>query len=100
MFMKRTIRNSFFAIALLETSLWCAEVIIRTAPPPPRSVAIVGVAPTPRHIWIPGYYKGVNGRYVWVAGRWMIPPRPGVVWVPPHWAPRPGGYVFVPGHWR
>jgi len=78
-----------------------AEVIIKTAPPAPVSVAVVGVAPSARHVWIPGYYKGVNGRYVWVSGKWIVPPRAGAVWVPPRWDARPaGGYVFVPGHWR
>src|SRR5262252_1926087 len=87
--------------ALMACTALLGEVIIRTGPPAPRSVAIVGHAPTPRHIWVPGYYKGVNGRYVWVPGRWVIPPRPGVIWVAPRWVLRPGvGYVFVAGVWR
>lgn len=86
---------------ILATAAVAAEVVIRTAPPAPVSVAVVGVAPSPRHVWTAGYYKGANGRYVWVPGRWIVPPRPGVVWVPPRWVARPaGGYVFVAGHWR
>jgi hypothetical protein len=77
-----------------------AEVIVRVAPPPPVSTAVIGVAPGPRYVWVPGYHRWNGAAYVWVAGRWVMPPRAGVVWVPPHWAPRSGGYVFVPGHWR
>jgi len=84
----------------MATWVQAAEVIVRVAPPPPVSTAVIGVAPGPRYVWTPGYHRWNGDRYVWVAGRWVIPPRRGVVWVPPHWAPRPGGYVFVPGHWR
>jgi hypothetical protein len=101
--MKRhfTLLASVFAVTVGMATLGeAAEVIVRVAPPPPASTAVIGVAPGPRHVWIPGYQKWNGNSYVWVAGRWMIPPRAGVVWVPPHWAPRRGGYVFVPGHWK
>jgi hypothetical protein len=93
------------ALAVLAGSL-AAEaglygaVIIRTAPPPPVSVAIIGRAPSAQYVWVPGYYKGSGGRYVWVAGRWMKPPHRGVVWVAPAWQKGPNGYVFVAGRWR
>src|SRR6476659_3010147 len=92
--------TAIFSGLLLVATGYAAEVFIKTAPPRPVSVAVVGKAPSPRHVWIPGYYNGVGGRYVWVPGRWMVPPRAGVVWVAPRWAPRNGGYVFVQGHWR
>jgi len=82
------------------TIVRCAEVIIKTAPPPPVSVAVVGRAPSARHVWIPGYYKGSGGRYVWVPGKWMVPPRRDAVWVPAVWVQRHNGYAYVPGHWR
>jgi len=97
--MTTKIRAAILA-GMLTMTLPGAEVIIKTAPPSPVSVAVIGHPPSPRHIWIPGYYKGVHGRYVWVPGRWMVPPRPGAVWVPARWASRPGGYAYVPGHWR
>jgi len=96
----KTTGRRFLATLLVATAAWGAAVIIRTAPPAPVSMAVVGVAPSPRHIWIPGYYKGVNGRYVWVHGRWRIPPHPGQVWVAPMWRSGPNGYTFVTGHWR
>ena len=77
-----------------------AEVVVRVAPPPPVNTTVTGFAPGPGYVWTPGYHRWNGSRYVWVGGRWVLPPRPGVVWVPPHWAPRRGGYVFVSGHWR
>jgi hypothetical protein len=61
-----------------------AEVIVRVAPPPPVSTAVIGVAPGPGYVWVPGYQRWNGSRYVWVAGRWTLPPRRGLVWVPPH----------------
>ena len=99
--MRLRIGTVILAGTLTAAVAGAAEVIIKTPPPAPVSVKVVGVAPSSRHVWIPGYYKGANGRYVWVPGKWMVPPRAGVVWVPPRWNARPaGGYVFVPGHWR
>jgi YXWGXW repeat-containing protein len=86
--------------AFATQSMVSAEVIIRTAPPAPVSVAIVGRPPSSLYVWIPGYYRGAGGRYVWVAGRWMKPPHRGMVWIPPVWRKGPSGYVFVAGRWR
>ena len=97
-------KASMFIVA---TTLWvtaatasAAEVFVQVAPPPPVSTAVFGVAPGPQYVWMPGYHRWDGRRYVWVAGRWVVPPRRGMVWVAPHWAPRGGGYVFVAGHWR
>jgi hypothetical protein len=87
-------------ILVAEAVLYGAAVIIKTAPPPPVSIAVVGRAPSSQYICIPGYYKGAGGRYVWVGGRWMRPPHRGMVWVAPAWRRGPNGYVFVAGRWR
>jgi hypothetical protein len=98
--MKKTLLRTLLAGMLTLPMIQSAEVIIRTAPPAPRSLAVVGRAPSARHVWVPGYYKGVGGQYVWVAGSWMVPPRAGVVWVPVRWVQKPNGYLFIAGHWR
>ena len=77
-----------------------AEVVIKTAPRPPVSAAVVGRAPAARHVWIPGYHYGVGGKHVWSPGKWVVPPQPGAVWVPPRWVQKPHGYTFVAGHSR
>ena len=98
--MRTPIAVAALAGILTAEAIVYAAVIIKTAPPAPVSVAIVGREPSSRYVWIPGYYKGSGGRYVWVAGRWVKPPRAGVVWVDPAWQRGPNGYVFVAGRWR
>lgn len=98
--MRRTIAGLVLAGTFALGAFGYADIIIRTAPPAPVSVAVVGRAPSSKYIWIPGYYNGVNGRYVWVPGKWIIPPRHGAVWIPPRWIQKPNGYLFVAGHWR
>ena len=85
--------------ALLGASAAFAQVVVRVAPPPPV-VEHRPVAPGPRYVWTDGYHRWDGHRYVWVSGRWVVPPRPGVVWVPGHWAERGGGWVWIEGHWR
>jgi len=78
-----------------------AAVFVRIAPPRPVVERVVP-APGPRFVWVGGYYRWSGRAYVWVPGRWVVPPHPGAVWVTPAWsfAPARGGYVFVVGHWR
>ncbi|HEX4772381.1 MAG TPA: YXWGXW repeat-containing protein [Bryobacteraceae bacterium] len=97
----RTAVGLLILVWLTTQALAYAEVIvIKSAPPPPVSVVVVGRAPYPGYVWRPGYYRGLNGRYVWVAGAWVRPPRYGMVWVPPLWRKGPNGFIFVAGRWR
>ena len=71
------------------------------APPPPRAEVIVErERPSPRHVWISGYWVWRGGAHAWVGGHWELPPRERVVWVEPRWEVRGGSYVFVAGTWR
>jgi len=58
--------------------------------------------PSGRHVWVAEEWTWRGGRYVYVPGRWALPPREGGVWVAGHWAPRQHrpGYIWLPGHWR
>jgi len=87
---------SVFATACAGTS---GRVYVRTGPPPVRA-EIVGVAPGPGYVWVPGYYNYSGRDYVWVGGRWDRPPRARARWVPAHWERDGHGYYFVDGHWR
>jgi len=89
-----------FALLLGAGLASAQEVIIRTAPPRPVHVGVVGVTPGPGYVWVEGYHAWRGGAYAWVPGRWARPPRPGVVWVAPHYRHVNGGYVFVAGRWR
>jgi WXXGXW repeat (2 copies) len=76
-----------------------AEVIVKVAPP----AAIVetrGAAPGAGYVWIGGYHNWNGNAYVWVPGRWEMPPRPHARWVAHHWVKRHGGWVLVEGRWR
>ena len=84
---------------LLGASAALAQVVVRVAPPAPI-VEARPVAPGAHYVWTDGYHRWDGHRYVWVSGRWVMPPRPGRVWVPGHWAERHGGWVWIEGHWR
>ncbi len=87
------------AATLLFLGVVQAQTVIRVGPPPPRR-EVIAVSPGPRYVWTGGYYRYGGHGYVWVPGRYVIPPRPQVVWVPGRWVPRHGGYVWVAGYWR
>lgn len=89
----------FAGLLAFSVSTYCADVIVRTAPPT-ASVVVVGRAPSPKYLWVGGYYRWTGSHYVLVAGRWMMPPRTGAIWIAPRWVPRSGGYVFVAGRWK
>jgi len=104
--MQKLLTGSLFAlllgtspIAVLETPAHAQAIIrVRVAPPAPR-VEVIPVAPTPRHVWVPGHW-GWNGvRHNWVAGYYDLPPHPGYHWTPAHWASEGGVWVFRNGYW-
>lgn len=97
--MKKLLSIGIFALALAAGPAGVAYVFVRIGPPPPPREVIVA-RPSPRHVWIPGYYRWVGERYVWERGYWALPPRPRAVWVPGHWAHRRRGYVWIAGYWR
>jgi hypothetical protein len=62
-------------VALLIAQLLsgCTGYIVATGPPPPPDEVII-VAPSPRYVWVPGYYEYRGGTYVWIKGSYRIPP--------------------------
>jgi WXXGXW repeat (2 copies) len=75
------------------------RVYVRVGPP----ASIVErriVAPSAAHIWLPGFYRWDGRAYIWVPGRWELPPRARAAWVPGHWVHSRHGWYFVDGHWR
>ncbi|MRV76835.1 BcpO-related WXXGXW repeat protein [Duganella sp. FT92W] len=71
-------------------------IIVRTAPPPPRTEAI----PDARHgyTWVEGHWDWNGRRYVWIRGKW-IRDRPGYVYHPQTWEERDGRWVAERGRW-
>jgi hypothetical protein len=77
------------------------EVKVDQPPPaPPRVVAVRGVQPGPKHIWVAGHWVYRGNRYVWVRGRWVKRPKSHVVWVNGYWKRTRSGGVWVVGHWQ
>jgi hypothetical protein len=71
------------------------------APPAPPQVAeAVSPPPSPVAIWVPGYWAFNGVGYVWLGGRWEIPPPNSRAYVAPYWAHRGRGYVYIRGYWR
>ncbi len=69
------------------------------APPPPPPEA-VPAAPSPEHVWVPGYHRWNGRAYDWQAGHYERRPRPNAQYVTGHWEQRDRGHVWVEGHWQ
>jgi hypothetical protein len=97
--MKKILASAFFALALAAGSVH-AQVYVRVGPPPVR-VERRPPSPSPRHVWVGGFYRWDGRGYVWMPGYWARPPRPRAVWVPGRWVQqRRGGWVWIDGRWR
>jgi hypothetical protein len=72
------------------------DVIIRTAPPPPRAETV----PPPRHgyVWAPGHWEWRHGHHAWVGGTWLREHR-GYTYRAPNWVERNGGWTMDRGGW-
>ena len=84
---------------MLTAGAFAAEVVVRVAPP----AAIVEhpvARPGPNYVWVAGYHRWDGRAYVWVPGRWEVPPHAHARWVAHRWVHRNGGWVMVEGHWR
>jgi hypothetical protein len=75
-----------------------ADGVVMVAPPAPR-VEVIGTAPSPGYVWMPGYWNWVGDRHVWVAGRWS-PPKSGHHWVADQWVRQGDGWRMKSGHWE
>jgi len=85
--------------ALGATRASAAEVVVGVAPPVPR-VEIVGRAPSPHHVWVPGFWGWrTHVGHVWYGGHWMEA-QPGYTWEPARWYERGGYWHLSGGHWR
>ena len=75
--------------------------VVTDQTPPPPQVEVVPAMPGPEYVWMPGYWSiGVGGGWVWIGGRYGLPPRPHAVWVRGHWGRHGRGYVWIGGRWR
>ena len=92
----------FFGFILVATSTPASadtHVYVRVGPPAPV-VQVRTVSPGARYVWIDGYHRWNGRAFVWVPGRWVVPPHAGAVWVPARWVHEHRGWYIVEGHWR
>lgn len=55
--------------------------------------------PSPRHIWIPGYWERAVDDWRWVRGRWALPPEDSATWQPGHWRRQGDEWDWTTGNW-
>jgi WXXGXW repeat (2 copies) len=96
--LKKTLMGILLAGAITMGAMGQA-VVVQVRPPHPIVEARVA-APGPGYAWIAGYHRWDGRAYVWVPGRWELPPRAHARWVAHRWVHRNGGWVLVEGHWR
>ena len=77
----------------------CSGAFIATGPPPMVNEVIV-TAPSPRHVWVPGYYSYNSGSYVFVNGYYSVPPRGRTAYTQGSWQNTPKGYKRSRGYWH
>ncbi len=85
-------------LALPASASASTRIYVRVGPPAP--VVETVVVARPGYVWVPGFYRWSGRAYVWVAGRYVVPPRPRAVWVPGHWVQEPRGWFWIGGAWR
>jgi len=80
------------------------EVIIKEIEQPPMPPApqleVRGIAPSPTHVWTPGYWEWDGRDWVWVNGKWIELSSPEAVWMPGHWEWNGRNWIWVSGYWR
>jgi WXXGXW repeat (2 copies) len=98
--MSKKIYMLLFAFLLTAGIASAQRVVIRVTPPRPVRVGVIGHPPGPGYVWIEGYQEWRGDDYVWVPGRWVLPPRRHARWIRPRYRHVHGGWVFVAGRWR
>ena len=99
--------RTFLGMAVVAGALTAASacaspsgrVYVRVGPPAPMVETRI-VAPGPGYVWVSGYHTWNGSAYVWVPGRWNMPPRPRARWVAGHWAHERHGWYWIDGRWR
>lgn len=100
-FFKLALFCGMLAVAIPASAQLHIGVGINIGPPPSQKERMI-VRPSRDAVWIAGYYRWAprRHRYVWVAGRWALPPRPHAIWVEGRWERRNNEWVYYQGRWE
>ncbi len=97
-------RSKSLSAVLLASALFgaaaCApraRVVYVSAPPPAPVREVIGAAPGPGYVWVPGHHRWEGHHYEWVRGHWERTRYHR--WVEGHWAHNRHGWYWVEGHW-
>ncbi len=66
--MKNNLKVIAIGTLLIGAQLLTNCVATVRRPPPPARVEVIPVAPSPRHVWVPGHYVRRGRNYIWVNG--------------------------------
>ena len=98
--MKTLIGSVVFSIVMMAAPMAMAQAWRVRVEPPAPVVEVVPVAPSPRHVWVPGYHRWERNRHVWVPGTYTVPAPGYRRWEHHRWEQRGGYYHFRRGGWR
>ena len=75
---------------------------VKQLPPAPPAVTVERVAARPSMdaVWIGGHYEWEKKKWVWVDGKWVVPPRPNAIWIGGRWVKHKDGWTWMPSHWE
>lgn len=86
-------------VATVPTPVGASSIVVMQAPPAAQQ-EVPSSRPSADHVWVAGYWTWSSNQYVWMPGRWVVPPRAGAVWVPPRWQPEGTSWRFYEGYWE
>lgn len=76
------------------------DIVVAAPPSPPsRPAEVITTQPSTEMIWVAGFWRYTGREYLWVPGRWEIPPPQCSGFVAPHWQRQGGNYTYVQGYW-
>jgi hypothetical protein len=83
----------------IATTTPVVSTTIVTETPPALQSEVVLARPSPKYVWLAGYWTWRDARYEWMAGHWELPPGSRSVWVVPRWEQQGNAYKFYEGYW-
>lgn len=70
--MKNQLKVTGIAFIFAVSQVFSGCVATVRPPRPPARVEVVPVAPSPRHVWVPGHYVRRGRNYIWVDGFYSL----------------------------